>query len=874
MGSKKENLKTKRANTEVKSTDTSKKVCTKKKSVSTKQTSATLEEKSINIEEDLSTKTESAGIRNKKNIIMIVSIIFFIMLVIGTSYGFFVYNKNVADISMTSGNISIYITNISGDISLSNAVPKTDAEGIKSDEYIDFTVDGTIDTESIKYEIEIIPKIDNTFNLEYIKTYLTDQQNNVIVSPYYYSELIDSENNNGKAIYQDVIETNGTDQNVSRNYRLRLWIDEDYPDLESNKFSFDIYLYAYNVNRDNYTRVKIDTNDERSGLVKYALSGSTYNFLPTLVNQEYEFQGWKKNQYSDPTEEILLDKSSDANNSICGLYLKINGSNLNDCYTNTVGRNSCTYTPAVDIYNITFNLVCNSSDDEVYRVIDGLEQGKTYTISYDVLAESDFSRAKAKVTNIQIEESSQASTFTADYLDNQSVVENRDIVIIADYNTDDIFQYNGNYVFNGTNYLNTGMMLFSQENAGRNFYISFDIDANGSTVNQSTLMNAKNEADSTNYPGMVFRWGSNKYDMGANVTGAVDKKVRIDNIPNTITNVQFTRLDGILYYSLDNEDFEKLLDMSEFNLYFDIPLTFGASLNASGEPFRYFIGTLSNMVVRFMDNDVELEDIEGISNDNQGESVRVTFDANGGRVSILTKDVTTGDKYGELPTPTRDGWIFTGWYMGNTLITSNTRVTNDSNHILTAGWVEEPEIQELYTRSNDLVLDGSTMVDTGVYLWNDTNWSKDFYMTFEIKENLSTGSPISKQAEVMCAKNEDGDPWPGIELRLKDGYNSFRTKAAKTGKNKEIIVPTTTKKFTWLRINNVMYFKSENGEYTQMIDFTGFNEQFNKPLTFGGAIINGQEDRYWRGTLTNIAIVFFDEPVTYANAKYYEYKFE
>ena len=71
-----------------------------------------------------------------------------------------------------------------------------------------------------------------------------------------------------------------------------------------------------------------------------------------------------------------------------------------------------------------------------------------------------------------------------------------------------------------------------------------------------------------------------------------------------------------------------------------------------------------------------------------------------------------------------------------------------------------------------------------------------------------------------------------------------------------------------------MYFKSENGEYTQMIDFTCFNEQFNKPLTFGGAIINGQEDRYWRGTLTNIAIVFFDEPVTYANAKYYEYKFE
>lgn len=861
MRSKKSNVKTKRAKTEVKSTNTKKKRSTTKEETSTK-------------DECVSAQRESANIDKKKKIIMIISIFFFALTVVGTSYGLFVYNKNIADVAMTTGNISIYITNISGDVSLNNATPKSDAEGIKSDEYIDFTVNGTLDTESIKYEIQIIPKSDNTFNLQYIKTYLTDQQNNMLVSPYYYSELINSEHNTGKALYQDILESNGTEsQNITRNYRLRLWIDEDYPVLESKRFSFDIYLYAYNVNRGDYTRVKLNTNDERSGLVKYALSGSYYDFLPTIVSTEYEFYGWEKNLYSNPTEELLLDKSSDANNSICALYLKIDGSLLNDCPTNTTGRNSCTYTPSDNVYNIAFDLICNSSDDEVDRVIDGLEQGKTYTISYDVLQDSNFSGARVKVSNIQIEESSGPTTFASDHLTNESVVDGHDVVIIADRSSDEVFEYNGSYVFNGTNYIDTGIMLFSQENATKNFYMSFDIDANASVANQATLMNSKNESDTTNYPGFVFRYGSGKYDLSANVTSETDKKIRIDNIASTAANVQFTRIDGILYYSLDYEDFTELLDMSDFNLYFDIPVTFGASMDANGDIFRYFIGTMSNMVVRFMDEEVTLEDIEGAAISG-GQGIRVTFDANGGRVDTLTKDVVTGERYGELPTPKRDGWMFTGWTLNGTTIISTTKVTLDSNHILTAGWVEEPEVQVLYQPENDLVFDGSTLVNTGVYLWNDANWTKDFYMTLEIKTNLSTGSPISKQAEIMCAKNEDGSPWPGIELRLKDGYNTLRTKAAMSPSNKEITVPATTKKFTWLRVNNVMYFKSENGEYARMIDFTGFTDQFNKPLTFGGAIINGQEDRYWKGTLTNIAIVFFDEPVTYETAKYYEYDFD
>ena len=39
----------------------------------------------------------------------------------------------------------------------------------------------------------------------------------------------------------------------------------------------------------------------------------------------------------------------------------------------------------------------------------------------------------------------------------------------------------------------------------------------------------------------------------------------------------------------------------------------------------------------------------------------VTFDANGGSVSPTTKSFPVGSLIGELPTPTRNGYVFSGW---------------------------------------------------------------------------------------------------------------------------------------------------------------------------------------------------------------------
>ncbi|WP_165252635.1 InlB B-repeat-containing protein [Adlercreutzia sp. ZJ304] len=67
----------------------------------------------------------------------------------------------------------------------------------------------------------------------------------------------------------------------------------------------------------------------------------------------------------------------------------------------------------------------------------------------------------------------------------------------------------------------------------------------------------------------------------------------------------------------------------------------------------------------------------------------VTFNANGGSVSPTTKTVTYDSTYEDLPTPTRAGYTFAGWYTdasGGTQVTSSTKVTITSNQTLYAHW--------------------------------------------------------------------------------------------------------------------------------------------------------------------------------------------
>ena len=75
------------------------------------------------------------------------------------------------------------------------------------------------------------------------------------------------------------------------------------------------------------------------------------------------------------------------------------------------------------------------------------------------------------------------------------------------------------------------------------------------------------------------------------------------------------------------------------------------------------------------------------------EEKTVTFNSNGGSVNSTSKTVINGKTYDDLPTPTRSGYTFDGWFTaenGGTQITSGTTVNLTSDQILYAHWTAIP----------------------------------------------------------------------------------------------------------------------------------------------------------------------------------------
>ena len=129
----------------------------------------------------------------------------------------------------------------------------------------------------------------------------------------------------------------------------------------------------------------------------------------------------------------------------------------------------------------------------------------------------------------------------------------------------------------------------------------------------------------------------------------------------------------------------------------------------------------------------------------------VTLDANGGSVSPASKSVTLGGNYGSLPTPTRLGYTFTGWY---TAKTGGTRVYNYGNlvssasHILYAHWSENHTHEAVPGESK--TFDGE--LNTGTYQLNTYYWLSNYdnyYLTTTFTSSYQLKVPSDK-AKYIC----------------------------------------------------------------------------------------------------------------------------
>lgn len=93
------------------------------------------------------------------------------------------------------------------------------------------------------------------------------------------------------------------------------------------------------------------------------------------------------------------------------------------------------------------------------------------------------------------------------------------------------------------------------------------------------------------------------------------------------------------------------------------------------------------------------------------KNYKISFDSQGGN-TLDAKEVTYDQNYGDLPTPTRQGYTFTGWYLNNTHITSQSKVQIMQDTTLKASWkANEHTVYQVNHYQENLDNDGYTLVD-------------------------------------------------------------------------------------------------------------------------------------------------------------------
>lgn len=480
------------------------------------------------------------------------------------------------------------------------------------------------------------------------------------------------------------------------------------------------------------------------------------------------------------------------------------------------------------------------------------------------------------------------------------------------------YKYDGPRVFDGTDYIDTEMHLFSERNIHKNFEISFEIsDVAANQKNQATIVNSMEEVSP--YPGFVFRIQTNGTQLEFNAPKIANKQgINI----NTTNKIMMKRINDIYYIQVNDGTLQQLGTYS-YGKTFNVPLVLGASPDVG--TLRYFVGTLSNINIRLWES----------------ENYTVIFNANGGTGTMANQIIRENETISlSANTFEKENEIFDGWntepdgsgtqYTDKQVVTnlasinesitlyaqwvqdvpysvrfnsnggtgtmpnqefvygtaqnlSNNTFTNENGIFMK--WNTKPDgsgtyysagqsVKNLTKTENDIVdlyaiwsvksytkdqyvFDGTNYIDTGVYLFEEGTIDKDFEISFEI---ISQEASQKNQATFVNAMDETGSPWPGIVYRFKSGTTDHQIGANVTTSNKvETNYSADITKVAIKRVNSVIYIKLDDGDFETVLDMSALDKTFHVPLTFGASLTGkGTPQRQFKGTLANLKVTVYE----------------
>ena len=118
-----------------------------------------------------------------------------------------------------------------------------------------------------------------------------------------------------------------------------------------------------------------------------------------------------------------------------------------------------------------------------------------------------------------------------------------------------------------------------------------------------------------------------------------------------------------------------------------------------------------------------------------------------------------------LPVPTKNNYVFEGWYDNEQYIGIKKRNTSDleGNIILYAKWRTGIVREEEYSYEGEYVFTGSNYIDTGVYLYSNENVNRNFIISFDI---IEVDSSNVNHSALMNSMDESKSPWNGNVVKV------------------------------------------------------------------------------------------------------------
>ncbi|MBQ8891875.1 MAG: InlB B-repeat-containing protein, partial [Bacilli bacterium] len=314
--------------------------------------------------------------------------------------------------------------------------------------------------------------------------------------------------------------------------------------------------------------------------------------------------------------------------------------------------------------------------------------------------------------------------------------------------------------------LNTQQRLFGIESDNNSFPLSYSFYINGSSKWAYAYKNGSGNWVSTN-----INADTNRHKLMFNVE---NKKIMIDNsqiyyndISGLITNttnynllifasqrdsgiIEYGRLKLYKFKIYENGELVhnyipcKNTLTSKIGLYDIITGDFYSGLG--------FLSLLGGDSIVVGNDTIVTEEQDHILYATWNKNPIVTFDANGGTIDTVSKQVTYHENYGELPIPTRGGYTFMGWNGKNLLN------PKDIYYVTSGGGTQEDAI--VYDKN------------TGIYTSNTNVNNKVF--GYDILKYITYGKSYTFSAEIV-SNDLEGNSIIGFDL-IKSGTRFFSGK--------------------------------------------------------------------------------------------------